>query len=144
MDCRSALPHELMAHSANGAKYDSQGQAPSEARRVAPGYQIRLQESTESAKYDRWLFRSFRASRVMTLYTRGDALSSAQRLPLAIIFRAVGAAPYSAPLALRRLNHDFYSPRTSLNPNSVVLVLAGTKSRKQEVIGVSGFVGSVT
>ena len=33
---------------------------------------------------------------------------------------------------------------TSRKPNSVVLVLAGTKSRKQEVMGVSGFVGSLT
>jgi hypothetical protein len=36
--------------SANGAKYDSQGQALSGAKRVAPGYQISIEASTESAK----------------------------------------------------------------------------------------------
>ena len=39
--------------SAEGARYDSQGQALSNAKRVAPGYQISIEESTESAKYRR-------------------------------------------------------------------------------------------
>ncbi len=48
--------------SADGATYDSQGQAPSRARRVAPGWKEAIEVSTESAKYHRWLFRSFRAA----------------------------------------------------------------------------------
>ena len=39
--------------SAKGAEYDSQGQALSYAKRVAPGYQMSIAESTEGAKYRR-------------------------------------------------------------------------------------------
>jgi len=39
------------------------------------------------------IFRTFSAPFKSLLLTRGDALRSAQRLPLAIIFRALGAAP---------------------------------------------------
>ena len=51
-----------------------------------------FEESTESAKYHRYLFRSFRASRSRYTLPRGDALRFASRLPLAFIFRAFGAA----------------------------------------------------
>jgi len=60
------------------------------------------------------LFQSFP---VMTLLSRGDALRSAQRLPLAVIFRAFGAAQklsapwfcanYPAPLVLRKTIRAF-------------------------------------
>src|ERR1051326_6446175 len=62
-----------------------------------------FEPSTESAKYQRELFRSFRASRPLRELTRGDAPHVVRRLPLAFIFRAFGAGPwlsYSAPLAL--------------------------------------------
>ncbi len=39
------------------------------------------------------IFRTFSAPSKFTTATRGDALRSAQRLPLAIIFRAFGACP---------------------------------------------------
>jgi len=63
-----------------------------------------FEPSTESAKYQTSiipLFQSFTVN--CTLFTRGDALRFASRLPLATIFRAFGANPwllYSAPLAL--------------------------------------------
>src|ERR1044071_10427360 len=76
-----------------------------------------FEQSTESAKYQRQLFRSFRASRSLRAVTRGDAPHVVRRLPLAFIFRAFGARilpggtrltlfgacpwlSYSAPLAL--------------------------------------------
>src|ERR1043165_6704821 len=50
-----------------------------------------FEQSTESAKYQRQLFRSFRASRSLRAVTRGDAPHVVRRLPLAFIFRAFGA-----------------------------------------------------
>ena len=60
-----------------------------EARR--PWLQRVIEESTESAQYHRYLFRSFRASRSTMICSRGDVLASLRTLPLAIIFRAFGA-----------------------------------------------------
>src|ERR1043165_2562126 len=74
-----------------------------------------FEQSTESAKYQRKLFRSFRASRPLCVLNQGRRASRCsalapgfhiprlRRLPLAFIFRAFGACPwlsYSAPLAL--------------------------------------------
>src|ERR1041385_9023574 len=53
-----------------------------------------FEQSTESAKYRRQLFRSFRASRSLRDLTRGDAPHVVRRLPL---------VSYSAPLAQFRL-----------------------------------------
>src|ERR1051326_1215789 len=72
-------------------------------RNASPWLRGIKKESTESAKYQRQLFRSFRASRPLRAFTRGDAPHVVRRLPLAIIFRAFGACPwlsYSAPSAL--------------------------------------------
>ncbi len=102
MDSRTAPIRVGFTHSAKGAKYDSQGQALSEARRGAPGNPKRIEESTESAKYHRELFRSFRALEELHFYPRGDAPRSARRLPLAIIFRAFGASDL-IPIVFRAL-----------------------------------------
>jgi hypothetical protein len=74
-----------------------------------------FEQSTESAKYQRKLFRSFRASRPLCVLNQGRRASRCsalapgfhiprlRRLTLAFIFRAFGACPwpsYSAPLAL--------------------------------------------
>src|ERR1051326_4662578 len=74
-----------------------------------------FEQSTESAKYQRKLFRSFRASRPLCVLNQGRRASRCsalapgfhiprlRRLPLAFIFRAFGACPwpsYSAPSAL--------------------------------------------
>src|ERR1051326_8039068 len=61
-----------------------------------------FEQSTESAKYQRQLLRSFRASRLLFDLTRGDAPHVVRRLPLAIIFRAFGAHRSSGPLVLIR------------------------------------------
>src|ERR1043166_4630436 len=50
-----------------------------------------LNRALESAKYQRRLFRSFRASLPLLAFTRGDAPHVVRRLPLAFIFRAFGA-----------------------------------------------------
>src|ERR1051326_5731606 len=50
-----------------------------------------FEQSAESAKYGCQLFRSFRASRPLRPFTRGDAPHVVRRLPLAFIFRAFGA-----------------------------------------------------
>src|SRR5215510_3557811 len=47
--------------------------------------------NSERAEYIRSIFRTFSALFKLFLPTRGDALRSAERLPLAIIFRAFGA-----------------------------------------------------
>jgi|ERR1043166_3157316 hypothetical protein len=60
-------------------------------RNASPWLRGIKKESTESAKYQRQLFRSFRASRPLRAFTRGDAPHVVRRLPLAIIFRAFGA-----------------------------------------------------
>src|ERR1051326_2865698 len=60
-------------------------------RNASPWLRGIKKESTESAKYQRQLFRSFRASRPLRAFTRGDAPHVVRRLPLAFIFRAFGA-----------------------------------------------------
>ena len=67
----------------------ARGKRAAEARR--PWLSKIIEESTESAKYRQHLFRSFRASGSLTVLSRGDAPRFARRLPLAFIFRAVGA-----------------------------------------------------
>ena len=82
-----------------------------------------FEQSTESAKYQRELFRSFRASRPLCVLNQGRRASRCsalapgfhiprlRRLTLAFIFRAFGACPwpsYSAPLALAP---GFHIPR---------------------------------
>src|ERR1041384_1322801 len=82
-----------------------------------------FEQSTESAKYQRKLFRSFRASRPLCVLNQGRRASRCsalapgfhiprlRRLTLAFIFRAFGACPwpsYSAPLALAP---GFHIPR---------------------------------
>jgi len=64
-----------------------------------------FEQSTEGAKYERQLFRSFRASRPMCAFTRGDAPHIVRRLPLAIIFRAFGASLASFALHYRLALH---------------------------------------
>src|ERR1051326_3273894 len=61
-------------------------------RNASPWLRGIKKESTESAKYQRQLFRSFRASRPLRAFTRGDAPHVVRRLPLAFIFRAFGAS----------------------------------------------------
>jgi hypothetical protein len=76
--------------SANGAEYESQGQARSEAERVAPGYQEHMASRPEGPKYPGNYALS--GLEFLIVFTRGDALRFGSRLPLAFIFRAVGAA----------------------------------------------------
>ena len=74
------------ALNANGAKYESQGQALSGAKRVAPGLgrgKPRALKVRNVNGLER-LWRSFRAGKLVPT-PRGDALRSAQRLPLAFI-----------------------------------------------------------
>ena len=78
--------------SAEGAQYDSQGQAPNNVRRVAPGNKEEFELSTESAKYQHRLFRSFSASLSLLCRTRGDTPHVVRRLPW---------LSYFAPSALR-------------------------------------------
>jgi len=54
--------------SAKGAEYESQGQARSEAERVAPGYRNRLKRALKVRNSIAYLFRSFRASGSFTFY----------------------------------------------------------------------------
>ncbi len=84
-----------VGRSANGAKYDSQGQA----RSASPlGYRKPIEESTESAKYLRY-------------YCALSELHGCLRVdPGATRLALLGACPwlsYSAPLALRGLISDF-------------------------------------
>jgi hypothetical protein len=50
-------------------------------RNASPWLRGIKKESTESAKYQRQLFRSFRASRPLRAFTRGDAPHVVRRLP---------------------------------------------------------------
>src|SRR5829696_4075275 len=73
-------------HSANGARYKSQGQARSASPLVTN------QNSVPALKGRiRCVFRPFRPKPFVDVLTRGDALRFASRLPLAFISRAVGA-----------------------------------------------------
>jgi hypothetical protein len=82
---------ELESGSAEGAEYESQGQARSEAERVAPG----RKESMKRALKVRNIIVSYCALSELQvplfLLPRGDASRFARRLPLAVIFRAFGA-----------------------------------------------------
>ena len=69
-----------------------------------------FEPSTESAKYQRELFRSFRASRPLRAFTRGDAPHVVRRLPLAFIFRAFGAG--SSDKAVQTSKAERYSCAT--------------------------------
>ena len=66
-----------------------------------------FEQSTESAKYQRQLFRSFRASRSLRELTRGDAPHVVRRLPLAIIFRAFGAGRLPLAFIFRAFGAQF-------------------------------------
>jgi len=80
---------ERSKKSANGATYESQGQARSEAKRVAPGKHTEIAAPRpERPKYS--ALSGLNASFI--LVTRGDVLRSASHLPQAFIFRAFGAA----------------------------------------------------
>ena len=75
---RLSVSSNLGDHNAAAPKartYDSQGQALSGAKRVAPGQHKKIKESTESAKYHRTLFRSFRASRSLCFLPQGRRTS---------------------------------------------------------------------
>ncbi len=76
-----------VGRSANGAKYDSQGQARS-ASPLVIGNQLKRALEVRNIFAIIALFQSFT---VVYAWTRGDAPRSARRLPLAIIFRAFGA-----------------------------------------------------
>jgi hypothetical protein len=78
-------------NSAKGAQYDSQGQARSEAERVAPGKIIKLATSPERAKYSAVYFGLSGLARFFRGITMGDVLRFAPHLPLAVIFRTFGA-----------------------------------------------------
>src|SRR6202008_1575016 len=110
--------------SAKGAEYESQGQARSEAERVAPGNESKFGPALKGRNTVA-LFRPFRPLPALLVPTRGDALRFASRLPLAFIFRAFGAVAagfhvqhvgavcayfglsYSVPLALSPLAFIF-------------------------------------
>jgi|GEM_PF-3367880 len=79
-----------MKQSAKGAEYESQGQARSEAERVALGCNKPEEIRPERPKYHGY-YALFRATEHLILLSRGDALRFASCLPLAFIFRAVGA-----------------------------------------------------
>src|ERR1051326_3832366 len=73
----------------------------------------KCEKSTESAKYQRQLFRSFRASRPRRSVPGATRLHFVRRLPLAVIFRAFGAClglSYSAPSALACLGLSYSAP----------------------------------
>jgi hypothetical protein len=76
--------------SAEGAQYDSQGQVRSEAERVAPGCDKRERLRPERPKYHRYYALSGLHGAFDDL-SQGRRASLRSRLPLAIIFRAVGA-----------------------------------------------------
>src|ERR1043166_2320476 len=79
-------------------------------RNASPWLRGIKKESTESAKYQRQLFRSFRASRPLRAFTRGDAPHVVRRLPLAFIFRAFGAG--SSDKAVQTSKAERYSCAT--------------------------------
>ena len=76
--------------SGKGAEYEQQGASGEQSEARRPWVAEIIQESTESATYQRHLFRSFRACG-HDAFTQGRRASLARRLPLAIIFRAFGA-----------------------------------------------------
>jgi len=81
--------HKKSKQRAKGADYESQGQVPSKARHVAPGWRMHEQTRPERPKYR--VLRAFSAGPYSVSFTRGDVPRFARHLPLAFIFRAVGA-----------------------------------------------------
>jgi len=85
-------PLEFRLRSAKGAEYDSQGQALSGAKRVAPGYkESKDYKALKVRNYHRHLCRSFRASQTTMV------------VPGATCFAPLSTCPwlsYSAPSAL--------------------------------------------
>ena len=79
-------------------------------RNASPWLRGIKKESTESAKYQRQLFRSFRASRPLRAFTRGDAPHVVRRLPLAFISRAFGAADRAGSFRLWRCRSRWLIP----------------------------------
>ena len=77
--------------SAKGEKYESQGQAPSNARRVAPGANNKMATSSERAKQLTTVFRTFSARLDLFSVIQGRRASLCSALALAVIFRAFGA-----------------------------------------------------
>ena len=76
--------------SAKGAEYDSQGQAPNNVRRVAPGYEEYLKGALKVRNSD-LIIPLFQSFMVKLRLTRGDVPHVVRHLPLAVIFRAFGA-----------------------------------------------------
>src|ERR1043165_1407474 len=74
--------------SAEGAEYESQGQAPNNVRRVAPGNPEQSPLSSERAEESTLIFRTFSARCTIIFRNQGRRAS---RLPLAFICRAFGA-----------------------------------------------------
>ena len=105
---QAALPQKS-ERSANGAEYESQGQARSEAERVAPGNR----QSNVPALKGRNSLRisAFQAS---ISGARGKPGRRASRLPWAFIFRAVGALLPTFEAKPIRYTHTLCGQRTSL------------------------------
>src|ERR1041384_3070213 len=86
--------------SAKGAQYESQGQAPNNVRRVAPGKSALIREALKER--NNWsVFRTFSALFKIILVTRGDALRACHWLlysaPLALDCRYVSRSLFSVP-----------------------------------------------
>jgi hypothetical protein len=81
--------HKKWKRSAKGAEYESQGQARSEAQRVAPGK--RKQSGPALKARNTRDISAFQALSNRAYRTRGDVPRFARHLPLAFIFRAFGA-----------------------------------------------------
>jgi len=77
--------------SAKGAEYDSQGQAPNNVRRVAPGYRGIILNRALKVRNINVNFALSELHRYWRTLSRGDAPYVVRRLPLALIFRAFGA-----------------------------------------------------
>ena len=88
--------------STEGAKYVSQGQALSEAKRVAPGWTTMFQGSTEGAKYDRNFISLFQSLNVILMYPGATRLASLDACPWLTYFARlalrVAWLPYLVPL----------------------------------------------
>jgi hypothetical protein len=80
--------------SAEGAKYDSQGQARSEAKRVAPGKHTKI----AAPRPERPKYSALSGLGALFIFYQGRRAS---RLPLAFISRAVGAVTPAVGAAIR-------------------------------------------
>ena len=82
--------HKRSTQSAEGARYDSHGQAQSGAERVAPGYSIKFRVALKGRNTgDISAFQAL-TSRAF-IATQGRRASLRSRLPLAFTLRAFGA-----------------------------------------------------